>query len=292
MAELIRHKHVPRDCRLVLTSDQHWGAKACHYDAFHEMVEFIRANDDVWWLHNGDFCEGKPTRSKHFDPNTLRPDMITLEQQMDGFREAIRPIADKCLYYGYGNHCIYVMPDLDVVRWLTESLGIDHVRGGYQGTCDLGHTRIFLYHGRRNMPRGAKDPIQRRANQQAWLKRTLEGLHGNSHLMVLGHVHALHVVEPQVQLALLNRGTSMRARHFVAPTQTVTTEDPVTGKKDVRHYIPPDSRWYCISGTFRRSGGVGYLDYAEIGGYEPSLIGYQLVTIRDGAIQSVEPQVI
>lgn len=292
MSELIRHKGLPRDLNLWAMSDQHFGARACHVEALREVVEIIRKDPDARWIHNGDSIEGKPTRSKHFDPASLDPKFVTIEQQVKGWNEIIRPIADKCLYYGYGNHDIYLKPDWDIVRSMCDELGMP--RGGYQGTCDLGKDmpRIFLYHGRRTMVRGAKDPLQREANQQAWVKRQLEGLFGNAHVMLHGHVHTLHVVPPRQRLALLSRGYSVRARHFVQPVQTVKTTDPATGKVDVREFIPEDSRWYAVTGTFRRSGGPGWIDYAEIGGYEPSLIGCQLIKIRDGAVDDIEPQVI
>lgn len=290
MAELIRHKHVPKTCRIYCTSDQHIGARAWHKEAHEEFVQTVKDDALGFWIHNGDALEGKPTKSKHFDPNTLRPGLITVEAQAEEAVRLHRPIADKCLSWGAGNHDIYLAPDFDINRYMAEQLGVP--KGGYQTWIDLGFLRIFAYHGRRNMPRGAKDRIQRDANQRAWLKRTLEDLAGNCHVMLHGHVHTLHVQPPIDHLALLARGNSVRARHFTQPTQTVATRDPATGKVDSREYIPTDSRWYAVTGTFRRSGGFGYTDYAEIGGYAPGNIGYQIIHVEDGVVQDITPVVV
>ena len=290
MAQLIRHTHVPKDCRIYATSDHHVGARAWHKEAHEEFVETVKQDPIGYWIDNGDGIEGKPTKSKHFDPNSLRPTMMTIEAQVDEWCRIHAPIADKCLSKGKGNHDIYLEPDINITKLVCDRLGLPE--GGYQTWIDLGFLRIFAYHGRRNMPRGAKDSIQRDANQRAWLKRTLEDLAGNCHVMLHGHVRTLHVQPPIDQLALLARGTSVRARHFFQPTQTVKTKDPATGKVDSREFIPPESRWYAVTGTFRRSGGFGYTDYAEIGGYSPGNIGYQVIHVQDGVVQDIEPVVV
>jgi len=165
-------------------------------------------------------------------------------------------------------------------------------QGGYQTIIDLGHVRLFVFHGRRSIPRGAKDPIQREANQRAWLVNYLSPLEGSCHVMLMGHVHHLLIQPPLERLALLQRGDSIRARYFIEPTQMVETRDPATGEVDSREYVPTLSRWFGVTGTFRRSGGLGFMDYSEIAGYAPSVIGYLEIDIRGGKVENIRKVVV
>ena len=290
MAELIRHKHVPKTCRIYCTGDHHVGARAWHKQAHEDFVQTVKDDPLGYWIDLGDGIEGKPTRSKHFDPRSLRPGLMTIEEQVDEWCRIHKPIADKCLSKGKGNHDLYMEPDWNVTRYICDRLSLP--QGDYQTWIDIGHFRIFAYHGRRNIPRGAKDPRQRFGNQTAWLQRTLEELAGNCLVMLHGHIHTLHVARPIEKLALLARGDGVRARHFFQPTQTVKTKNPVTKKVDSREYIPPDSRWYAVTGTFRRTGGFGFTDYSELGGYSPTIPGFQIIHVDDGAVRDIEPVMV
>jgi hypothetical protein len=141
------------------------------------------------------------------------------------------------------------------------------------------------------MPRGAKDPIQREANQKAWLVNRLSPLAGDCHVHLMGHVHALLVQEPVEQYALLTGGDGVRARYFREPAQDVTTRDH-KGATDTRTFIPPYSRWYGCTGTLRRSGGFDYLDYSEIAGYPPAPIGWLTMRVVGGQVASIEKVVV
>ena len=296
MAEFIRNPGMPDDYNVYHISDVHKGSLACHDEAFTRTVGIIKDDPIGYWSSGGDLVEGKPHGNPHFAVGTLRRDQLTIEEQFEAVAEDLRPIADKCLYAGLGNHDIYLMKDGDFMRHIVcRPLGLP--QGGYQTIWDGGKVRVFHWHGRNAMPRGAKDPIQREANQRAWLVNRLAPMFGNAHLMLMSHVHSLLVQPPLEQLGLLARGDSVRARHFIEPAQTVKTRDPVTKKVDSREYLPPLARWYGITGCYRRSGiihrsdggSVPVPDYSEVAGYPPSMVGHLRTEVRDGKIRDVVP---
>lgn len=268
------------DGTFIMFSDLHYGARACHKEAFEDVLDRIaQGKGSIKFGFGGDATEGKPVGMKHFDPNTLDQELVTIQQQVDAIVERVgfHGVAEHCAYWIPGNHDIYLSKDFDIHRYLCEKMGVP--AGGYQNWCELTpDCRIFHFHGRRSLPRGAKDPIQREANQKAWLKRELEPLAGDCHVMAMSHTHALLVVEPIEQYALLTDpgGPDVRAAFFhEQPTRVETNHGAL-------QYVPKEARFYVNTGTLRRSGGFGYTDYAEIGGYSPSPIGYIELDIKGG----------
>lgn len=280
MAEYIKREGLPEDFNIICTSDWHVGSKAHHDKAAEGIVNRLLDEDNTYAMFGGDMIEGKTIDSPHFNPDSLKPGQLNIQSQADHVAELLKPVAHKTLAYGWGNHELYLSRDFDIVKYICDKAGLPY--GGYQTWVDLGYFRIHQYHGRASMPRGAKDPIQREANQRAWLVNRLKDLAGDCLVQLTGHTHALLVQPPLEQYALLSKGASVRGRYFQEPTQTVKTTNPVSGKQDVRHYIPPTSRWYANTGTLRRSGGFGYVDYSEVGGYAPSPIGYAELVVRGG----------
>lgn len=291
MASLIEVPDLPPDFEVALTSDWHAGAKAFHEGALDDLVAWVNGGYQRYIGFGGDAIEGKRIDSPHFDPTTLRDGQSTIEAQLRWVEKKLRPVKDRILWWGLGNHDLYVHPNCEPVRNMLERLGIVHRLGGYQTWVDLGHFRVHVWHGRASMPRGAKDPIQREANQKAWLVNRLSPLAGDCALHLMGHVHALLVQPPQEQYALLTGEGGVRARYFREPVQAVTTRDH-HGATDTRTFIPTYSRWYGCTGTLRRSGGFDYIDYSEIAGYPPAPIGWLEMRVRGGQIEAIEKVVV
>ena len=292
MARLVTVKNLPADCEVAITSDWHSGARAHHSEALDQLVDWLRAKKRRYMGFGGDAVEGKPADHPHLDVDALHRDQIKIEEQFDVVRKKIEPVKDKILWWGLGNHDIYLSRDVHMVkRCITDPLGISHRLGDYQTWVDLGHFRLHSYHGRATMPRGAKDAIQREANQRAWLKNRLEGLAGDCLVHTMGHVHALMVQPPTESYALLCKGDQVRARYFREPIQKVSTRDH-NGALDERYFVPPTSRWYVCSGTLRRSGGFGFTDYAEIAGYPPSPIGWAKMIVQAGTVADIEKVIV
>jgi len=292
MAEYIKHGKLPEDMQIICTSDWHVGSRGFHEKAADGIMSRLEKEDNTYGIFNGDALEGKKIDSPHFNPDGLRAGQLNIQAQADHCAKIAGRAPEKWLSWGLGNHGLYLLRDFDIVRYICEKAGIQSI-GGYQTWIDLGHFRVHAYHGRATMPRGTKDPIQREANQRAWLKRVTEELAGDCLVHLYGHVHALLHQPPIEQYTLLSKGKSVRARYFVEPTQTVRTRNPTTGKEDVREFIPPTSRHYICTGTLRRSGYFGGApDYGEVAGYPPSPIGYYEIIIRGGQIDNVVKHVV
>lgn len=288
MAEYIKHSKMPKNYRVILTSDWHCGAAAFHEEAARDIVERLKSERNTFMLFNGDFVEGKRIDSPHFNPDSLNPKYLTIGKQFDYVADMLKPVAKKILAVGQGNHDIYLSRDYDVVERLCKDLGIPERRGGYQTWVKLGDgLRVFMYHGRASCPRGAKDPIQRDANRKAWLKNRLESLASDCHVMLMGHVHQLFYQEPLEQVALLSGGKNVRRHTFVEPESKVVGAD---GHEAT--YVPKESRWYGCTGTLRRGGGFGYTDYSEIAGFGPSPIGYLEMTVEKGRCVNIEEVIV
>ena len=282
MAELLRIP-LPADCEIALTGDWHVGARAHNEPALDALVEWVLAEPHRYLGFSGDAIEGKPVASPHFDPEGLREGQVNIEQQFARVVQKIAPLKDRILWWGKGNHDVYLSRDVDVVRnLLCKPLNILDRMGGYQTWIDLGHFRVHHWHGRQSMPRGAKDPIQRDANQRAWLVNKLAPLAGDCLLQVMGHVHALLVQPPIEEYALLTGRDKVHARYFREPVAAVGGME----------FLPVKSRWYGCTGTLRRSGGFGYVDYAEVAGYPPSPIGWLVATVRGGTIRALDKVVV
>lgn len=292
MARLVTITNAPADCEIALTSDWHMGSRAFHAKALDQLVEWVLAEKHRYLGFGGDAVEGKPVGSPHFDPEALVKDEQTIGRQFQAVCDKIRPIKKRILWWGMGNHDIYLSRDVNVVEAMVcRPLGILDRMGDYQTWVDLGHFRVHVYHGRSVMPRGAKDPIQREANQRAWLVNRLSPLAGDCLVQLMGHVHALLVQPPIEAYALLCKGTDVRARYFREPKQAVTTRDH-EGIMDQREFIPVLSRWYACTGTLRRSGGFGYTDYAEVAGYAPAPIGWAKMTVKGKDVVNIEKVVV
>lgn len=273
MAELVRVEGLPADYEVACTSDWHVGAKAHNERALDALVAWVGAKRNRYLDFGGDAVEGKPVGSPHFDPDGLREGQVNIEQQFAAVVEKVRPIKSRILAWRKGNHDLYLSRDIDVVRRMVcEPLGILGRMGGYQTWVDLGTFRLFGYHGRATMPRGAKDPIQRDANQRAWLVNRLSALAGDCAVMLMGHVHALLVQPPVEEYALLTGPDRVEARYFLEPAAKVAELE----------FLPVKSRWYGCTGTLRRSGGFGFTDYSEVAGYPPAPIGWLTLTVRGG----------
>jgi len=280
---------IPDKCEIIITSDWHIGSRSFSYDAFDKMMSWLMASKNRYVIFNGDMIEGKPVKSKHFDPRSLELELQTAQDQANWCKPYLKKLAakKKVLAFGYGNHDLYLLPDYDWMAEFAESVGLTEKLGGYQTWIELtDNLKVFMFHGRRSLPRGAKDPVQRSANRLAWLKRELEDLASSCHVMVHSHVHWLAVLPPIMQVGLFNEGTNVKRYAHLQPEGSITV-----GAKTVP-YVPKESRWYVCSGTLRKSGSFDYIDYSEIAGYAPSAIGWVQMSVREGRCQDIKEIVV
>lgn len=275
MSKFITHKG-KKNAVIYNTSDWHIGSKAFHEEAAQELIQRV-IDEKAYLTFGGDAIEGKPTKSLHFSPETLHDDLLTIEEQAERFVDIMYPIKNRLLLLQQGNHELYLMPDLNITKQMCYMLGKPELYGDYQSWVQFGDVTMHFWHGRPTMPRGAKDPIQREANQKAWLKNKMYGLAGSAQAQYMGHTHHCLVVEPIEQYALLNHGENVRGVYFKEQVREINGET----------WVPPDARWYVNTGTLRRGGGFGYCDYSEIAGYIPPPIACTRTEIRDGRITNI-----
>jgi len=254
----------------------HVGSKAFHEDAFLECRQRI-IDEDMYVAFAGDALEGKKIDSPHFNPDSLRPRQLDIGKQLEYFCDLWKPIADRTVLFMPGNHDQYLSPNFDIPRALSKELGILDTLGGYQSWLNIAGLTLHFWHGKPALPRGAKDPVQREANQKAWLKNRLEKLAGSAHAQYMGHTHACLILPPIEQYALLDIGENCRGRFFTEQVRDINGAV----------WVPPDARWYVNTGTFRRTGGFGFEDYAEIAGYSPLPIATTITEIGDSKVQNI-----
>ncbi len=277
MAKFIKTTIKRKTVNIYNTSDWHVGSKTFHEDGAKELVQRV-IDEKAYLTFGGDCVEGKVINSPHFNPDSLKPSQLDIHKQAKAFVEILKPIAKRVLMIQTGNHELYLKPNFDVIEYICERLGRPSIQGDYQTWLNVNGCTMHYWHGRPTMPRGAKDPIQREANQKAWLKNKLFGLSGSAQAQYMAHTHHCMIVPPIEQYALLNSGKNVKGRYFVEQVRDIDGEE----------WCPPDARWYVNTGTLRRGGGFDHEDYSEISGYTPPVIGCTKTTIVGNRISNIE----
>lgn len=277
MAVFIKHQIDRVNFPIFNFSDLHDGSKAFHEVAFKRALNQVVKDNGLITI-GGDLIEGKEIDSPHFNPDGLKANKLNIHKQADSIVELLKPVADRLLMIQFGNHELYLLKNFDIIKYICDKLGRPDIYGHYQTWLQVNNVTMFFWHGRPTMPRGAKDPIQREANQKAWLKNKLQSLAGSAQAMYMGHTHQCQIVPPIEQYALLNHGDNVHGRYF--------TEEVRELNGDV--WVPPDARWYVNTGTFRRGGGFDQMDYSEIAGYNPPPIACTKTYIRKDKIVKIE----
>jgi len=274
---------VPENCEILNTGDWHVGAKAFHAKGAEKIVAWVEAKPDRFLTFGGDALEGKMINSPNFNPKGLSANLLDIHSQADYFAGLLKPIADRVLIVTLGNHELYLLKDFDVVRYICKEMGRPEIQGDYQTWLVLNNAlTLHFWHGRPVLPRGAKDPIQREANQKAWLKNRLAPLCGSAQAQYMGHTHSCLIVPPIEQYALVNHAENVHGVYFVEQPREINGEP----------WVPPDARWYVNTGSLRRAGGFDYVDYCEIAGYQPQAMAYTITKIENNRIKDIRKVVV
>jgi len=259
------------------TSDWHVGSKCFHESAAKEIIRLVK-KDRAYLTFGGDAIEGKTIDSPHFNPDGLDSGKLNIQKQAEYFAQLLKPIRDRVLMVQMGNHELYMLRDFNVVDYICTCISRPDVYGDYQTWVRVSGVTLHFWHGRPTMPRGAKDPIQKEANQKAWLKNKLFPLAGSAQAQYMAHTHHCLVVKPIEQYSLLDHGKNVHGEYFIEQVRDVN------GKV----WVPPDARWYVNTGTLRRGGGFGHQDYSEIAGYTPPPIAATRTIIQGGRVVKIE----
>lgn len=285
--ELIRVDMPVRDFVLYDLSDLHVGSPNCNIDKLQRTVNAIKANDRAYLIFKGDAIEAITPGDKRYTHSCVMDEYKTPKHQADKVIEMFTPIKDKILAWGTGNHELKLVNIMDFGKYIADGLGVPY--GAYVFKISFYYRKKLLFktyhtHGWGSAGSNAKDDIQRDANIKAALKHRLaKSGHADCIYMSRGHDHQLHVVDPTVQnrLYLTTDDDGIHQHYHQQSAQNAP-------------FIPPDSRWYATTGSYRglyAKPGSQVVDYGEMAGYAPSEIGHSLVTVTKGEVTEVRKDI-
>jgi hypothetical protein len=199
------------------------------------------------------------------------------EAQAKQVVEMFTPIKERVLVWLMGNHEYTLSNISNFAKAIAD--GLESPYGS--AACSL----KMQFHGKKPIKfflatSRAKDDIQREANKKAALKGRLAPMFGDCVGMFVGHGHDLIAVDPTAEnnLFLSTENDTIKQNYRAAADQSA-------------NYIPPDSRWYGMAGSFLRlysPPGSEAVSYGEMKMYSPLPIGCLVATIRGGKMVNLE----
>lgn len=287
--ELIKAENMPNDFTICDMSDFHLGSPNCAEETLRETVAAIAKEKNCYVIFKGDAIEAILPNDKRYLHSAVREGLQSPKQQADKVVEIFTPIRDRILAWGIGNHELKLWNTVDFGKYIADGLsapyGAYNFKITFSGTDGKLMFKTYHTHGMGGLQSNAKDQIQYEANRRAGLKHKLsKSGHADVVYMSRGHDHQLIVVSPTAedQLYLTDDGRGIHQHYRVSPPQNAD-------------YIPPDSRWYATTGSFRKlysAPGSCVIDYGEVVGYAPSEIGFALVNVIDKKIVDVRKVVV
>lgn len=281
--ELIRHE-MPMDFTIYDMSDLHLGSPNCSELTLQGVIKEIRTTKDAYVIFKGDAIEAITPNDKRYTNTCVLDQYKSPKHQADRVIELFRPIKDRILVWMTGNHELKLQNVIDFGRYMAESL--DAPYGAYVCKIAYYHKKKLLFksfhtHGMGSVNSHSEGDIQYAANRAASLKRKLakSGI-GDTIFMSRGHDHQLILVPPTVEnkLYLTDNGKNIKQHYHLRSKQNAK-------------YIPPESRWFATTGSFRRlysRPGSGVTDYGEMAGFAPSSIGYVRWHVVGGEVVNAE----
>lgn len=273
---------MPASYTLVDTSDWHLGNVNAHLGGIKEVIKRVQNDPDCYMVIKGDLLDSILPDDKRYAHCAVN--IPTPMASLDLLTELLQPVRGKILAVMLGNHEYKLINTLNVAWELANRL--DAPYGGYvckfisQDEKHRVRHKMFLTHGHGALPAGAKDSIQRRANQESALKRRLEGTgHTDCIYMSMGHTHKLMIVNPTInhEVMLTDNGKQLKQQYRVHSAQNAP-------------YIPAEARWYGCSGSMLKTNtapGIGAISYSEVFMYGPSEMGWLEVDVVDGDVAGV-----
>lgn len=276
---ILIEKNIPQNCEIALIGDTHEGSAMCHKDGIDEMLDWVMAKRNRYFIHHGDEIDAVVTDDARYqyepdeDPIPLRQAFAVVEQ----FKRA----KTRGICWLSGNHPEKLKRFGNLTRDIVcRELGIPYGTWSCKLTLKSGGRQVykhFMAHGYRGISSNAKDEEQRRANMKANLKMQLVRKTSDCLVSSVGHTHKLIVVPPAEKLIMADDGEKITQSYL--------------GQGDgAAPYIEADRRWYVNTGSFLRMyGNMGTSGYAERAGYDPVELGYCVAVIRKGKLASIEP---
>lgn len=280
--ELIKQE-LPKDYRLCIVSDMHVGSQLFKEHLFKKhVVDFVKANKDVYVVFNGDLIEGITPGDKRFNRKAVDKRFDSPQDEANYVVEMLRPIKDQILGGCVGNHEITNIACFNAFEHISDKLEFPYGGGIYKLIVTNSGKVVHKYlmcHGKWGLKSNAKDYEQKMGNMRARQKDLLLSLaHDDCIVQSCGHHHRLLVVEGNLDkhTSLTDDGRKIKAQRRAEVRQNA-------------NHIDKDARWYIGSGSYRghlADPGSGAIDYAEL--FPPADLGHAMVTVRDGEVVKVE----
>lgn len=270
-------RDAPKNYNVFLIGDVHIGTLLHYNSGFKNALEMLN-RPYKGFNHNimvgmGDYIEAIDVSDKRFDTDTIDKNMIRPDNQREYFESLIKPYRKKIATLLYGNHEDTLMRYHDYVRSVCRSLSIPY--GTYTCVPTFPTWKLYATHGRGTIRTVADDPIRQESNLLLSLKRKLKNKAADCAVMAMGHIHKLLISDPKKNLYMTSNGKDL--------IQSYTTS------RQNDSYIHPDHRWYVATGSFLKTYRRGVSGYAEKAMYDPSVLGFPVVVVRNGLIQGIDP---
>jgi hypothetical protein len=294
-------KQLPMNHNLFFSGDEHLGSNLHYTKGLDTLLDMIQSPYGGLPARNnfsalmGDPIEAILIDDKRFHPSNYASLCEELEYediddrkhpiprlQAEYYARRMNPIKDRILFILDSNHNIKLWKYDNFTAYIAKQLGVEY--GTWTCKCRVESTKgRYLYkfyatHGAKTIQSYADDISRRVANEKLILKRQLSDQAGDCVLMAKGHSHKLIVSHPEKRLYLTDDGKYIQQRY--------------TGARHTDEEIHPDHRWYINTGSFHRTFAEGVTGYAERFEYKPVELGFIVVMVRDGVINSIVKEVV
>lgn len=277
---------VPKNFNIFFFGDIHIGTLLAHCEGFKRALKKTKSNYKGCSCNHivgmGDYIEAIDSSDKRFDTQTIDVGKIRPELQAEYFKSLIQPYSRKFDTLLFGNHEDKLLRFFDYTAWICRDLAIPY--GTYTSVITYrlksGEKlfKVFAAHGRGTISSSADDPERIEANLNLSLKRKLKNKAADCAVMAIGHTHKLLIAKPKNTLYITSDGDKMKENYKVGDQSA--------------NYIHPDHRYYLNTGTFRRTYMRGVSDYAEKAMYDPVVLGFPVITVRNGLITDAHKEYI
>jgi hypothetical protein len=279
---IIIKKVVPDDFNLFLISCTHFGAMACHEDGIDKFIDMMESDlyglnsSSNFCLHHGDLVEGITIDDKRFDLLSTKDPIPG--SQLDYAKGKFRSIKNKFIACLYGNHekKLFKFNNLiqnEFCRDLNIPYGTYSCIVEYVNENGMTLFKHYATHGRKGISSCADDEERRQSNMRLILKRQLKEKTGDCLLMSKGHAHKIIIANPVEKLYIKSENGKTKSDY--------TRSDQTNG------FIHPDHRWFVCAGSFLKTYGDGWSNYAEEAEYDPVELGFVVALIRNGVITGI-----
>ena len=277
---------MPSDFELVLFGDDQEGNAAKATDKYQKCIKYICEGEDRYGIKMGDSMDA-------FWIDDFRYNDLTVSARpMEQFKRSVAQLAPlaktgRLLTLLKGNHEKALEMKLQRLGWeeainekMCEELRkisgtIYPLEGSYTHKLEFVHKdgkpmfKGHFTHGRKTISSISPDPHRKRANMQYRLKLILQEMAGDCILMAMGHIHIVLVTPPLPSVYLTTEKGKLKQNYTHS------------GSGKSGEYIPPDHRWYGVTGSFLKTFVEGVETYSELAQYNPTELGYLRAIVRD-----------